>query len=215
MKFRPLKASFDLCKPLSTVEGHFRPNFDFLNPFPFIFQLLKPILILSRRAKLLLRKKRYQEQLLKNTDSQLDQLERLTHDLEFAQIEIQVVEGLKNGNVALKKMHDAFNIDEIERIMEETKEGVEKQKEIDDLLSGALTQEDEDAVEEEFNELINETVTLPEVPDAEIEDVTPGKELLVFCLFVFRCQLFCREKNEGEEEREGSREGGFRSISFM
>lgn len=27
------------------------------------------------------------------------------HDLEFAQIEVQVVEGLKNGNAALKKMH--------------------------------------------------------------------------------------------------------------
>jgi len=27
------------------------------------------------------------------------------YDLEFAQIEVQVVEGLKNGNAALKKMH--------------------------------------------------------------------------------------------------------------
>jgi len=29
---------------------------------------------------------------------------RQVHDLEFAQIEVQVVEGLKNGNAALKKM---------------------------------------------------------------------------------------------------------------
>lgn len=42
------------------------------------------------RAKLLLRKKRYQEQLLQNTDTQLEKLEQLTHDLEFTQIEIQV-----------------------------------------------------------------------------------------------------------------------------
>ena len=27
------------------------------------------------------------------------------HDLEFAQIEVQVVQGLKDGNAALKKMH--------------------------------------------------------------------------------------------------------------
>lgn len=27
------------------------------------------------------------------------------HDLEFAQIEVQVVEGLKNGNAALKKIN--------------------------------------------------------------------------------------------------------------
>jgi len=31
------------------------------------------------------------------------------HDLEFAQIEVQVVEGLKNGNAALKKMHQVWN----------------------------------------------------------------------------------------------------------
>jgi len=42
------------------------------------------------KAKLLLRKKRYQEQLLTNTDSQLETLEKLVHDIEYAQIEIQV-----------------------------------------------------------------------------------------------------------------------------
>lgn len=119
------------------------------------------------RAKLLLRKKRYQEQLLQNTDAQLEHLERLTHDLEFAQIESQVLEGLKNGNTALKKMHDAINIDEIERIMEETREGVEKQEEIDALLSGALTEEDEEAVNAEFESLIRES--LPDVPSSDIE----------------------------------------------
>lgn len=43
------------------------------------------------RAKLLLRKKFYQEKLLSNTDSQLLNLETLVHDIEFAQIEIQVI----------------------------------------------------------------------------------------------------------------------------
>ena len=32
------------------------------------------------------------------------------HDLEFAQIEVQVVEGLKNGNAALKKMQKVWNV---------------------------------------------------------------------------------------------------------
>lgn len=43
------------------------------------------------RAKLLLRKKRFQEGLLEKTDGQLDNLERLVHDLEFAQVEKQVL----------------------------------------------------------------------------------------------------------------------------
>lgn len=55
-------------------------------------QLAKKLLNEGKRdkAKLLLKKKRYQEQLLQNTDAQLEKLEQLTHDLEFAQIEIQV-----------------------------------------------------------------------------------------------------------------------------
>lgn len=55
-------------------------------------QLAKKLLNEGKRdkAKLLLKKKRYQEQLLQNTDAQLEKLEQLTHDLEFAQIEVQV-----------------------------------------------------------------------------------------------------------------------------
>ncbi|GLV42824.1 Vacuolar protein sorting 20 [Carabus blaptoides fortunei] len=125
------------------------------------------------RAKLLLRKKRYQEQLLQNTDAQLEHLDRMVHDIEFAQIEMQVLQGLKTGNTALKKMNDLFSIEEIERIMDETQEGVEKQQEIDAILSGALTAEDEEAVEAELEEIIGQSLpniptvvlTEPELPD--------------------------------------------------
>lgn len=76
---------------------------------------------------MLLKKKRFQEQLLSKTDGQLENLEKLTHDIEFAQIEVQVVQGLKIGNEALKKVNDALNIEDIEAILDETREGVEKQ----------------------------------------------------------------------------------------
>ena len=42
------------------------------------------------RAKLLLKKKRFQESQLEKSELQLDNLEKLTQDLEFAQIEVQV-----------------------------------------------------------------------------------------------------------------------------
>lgn len=119
------------------------------------------------RAKLLLRKKRYQEQLLQKTDGQLENLEKLTQDIEFAQVELQVIDGLKQGNEALKKVNDALSIEDIETILEETREGVEKQQEIDAMLSGVLTQEDEDAVEAELEQIIEES--LPNVPKEEME----------------------------------------------
>ena len=35
---------------------------------------------------------------MERTDKQLDNLEQLTHDIEFAQVERQVLDGLKSGN---------------------------------------------------------------------------------------------------------------------
>jgi len=118
------------------------------------------------RALLLLRKKRYQEQLLLKTDGQLTNLETLTHDLEYAQIELQVVEGLKQGNEALKKVNDVMKIEDIERILDETREAKDKQDEISNLLSGELTQEDDDAVEEELAAILKEQ--MPDVPSSEV-----------------------------------------------
>lgn len=128
------------------------------------------------RAKLLLRKKKYQESLLTRTDGQLDNLQTLVNDLEFAQVEQQVVNGLKIGNEALKKANEMLSIDEIEQIMDDTAEAIEKQKEIDLLISGQLSAEDEDDVLAELDDLVaaeaneaevEEDVTLPEVPTEE------------------------------------------------
>ncbi|XP_030560177.1 charged multivesicular body protein 6-A [Drosophila novamexicana] len=122
------------------------------------------------RAKLLLRKKKYQESLLSNADKQLDNLEKLAADLEFAQVEMKVLDGLKQGNAALKKVHDMLDINEVEKIMDETREGIEKQQEIDAILTDVLTQQDEDDVLAELDALEAEEqrVQLPDVPSEEL-----------------------------------------------
>ncbi|CAH3904174.1 charged multivesicular body protein 6-A [Pieris brassicae] len=135
-------------------------------------QLAKQLLAEDKRdkAKLLLKKKRYFENLLQNADIQLEKLEQLTHDLEFAQIEVQVLDGLKNGNAALKNIHEMLSIDEIERIMDETQEGIEKQREFDELISGQLTEEDDEAIEAELEEMLD-IKDLPEVPTEELPEM--------------------------------------------
>lgn len=102
----------------------------------------------------------------------MENLEKLTNDLEFAQVEQQVLDGLKIGNTALKKVHDILSIDEIESIMEETAEGIEKQREIDSILTDVLTVQDEEDVLAELDALIgnaNEDIAqkLPNVPEDE------------------------------------------------
>ena len=107
------------------------------------------------KAKLLLRKKKYQESILAKTDGQLDNLgkfdalfrfflvwvdwelifwlrfsfillETLVNNLEFSQVEKQVIDGLKMGNESLKKANEMFSIDEIEQIMDDTAEAIAK-----------------------------------------------------------------------------------------
>lgn len=70
------------------------------------------------------------------TEKQLDNLEQLVHDIEFAQVERRVLDGLKVGNEALKAANAMFSIEEIEQIMDDTEDAVEKQKEIDAMLTG-------------------------------------------------------------------------------
>jgi charged multivesicular body protein 6 len=40
----------------------------------------------------------------------------------------QVLNSLKAGNESLKEVHKLFSIEDIEQIMDETREGIEKQK---------------------------------------------------------------------------------------
>lgn len=109
--------------------------------------------------------------MLGTTDKEIEALEKLTNDLEFAQVQQQVLDGLKVGNEALKKIHEILTIDEVERIMDETREGIEKQQEIDAIIStGALSQEDEDSVAAELEELV--ASTLPAI-DEDIDDKLP------------------------------------------
>jgi len=122
------------------------------------------------RAKLLLRKKKFQEGLLDQTDKQLDQLERLTQDLEFSQVQSQVVEGLKKGNDALQKANSLFSTEDIEQLLDETQEAVEKQREIDELLSGQLSQIDEDEVLAELDQLIADEELVPTMPNPPKEE---------------------------------------------
>ncbi|XP_073345580.1 charged multivesicular body protein 6-like [Pagrus major] len=130
----------------------------------------------KEKALLLLKKKRYQEQLLDKTENQIGNLERMVQDLEFAQIERKVIDGLKVGNDCLKKMHEVMSIEEVERIMDETQDSIEYQRQIDEMLAGSLTQEDEDAVLAELEAITQGDVELPEVPSEELPEVPEASE---------------------------------------
>lgn len=62
-------------------------------------------------------------------------------------------------------------------------------QEINDILCGALSSEDEEAVEAELNELISveyQTAIdmLPTVPSKNLPIIIPGKKLLLYIVFI-------------------------------
>lgn len=81
------------------------------------------------RALLALRRKKYQESLLEKTDAQLEQLERLTSRVEFAQIQKDVVFGLEQGTRVLTEIHaEMGGIEHVEKLMGENAEAVAYQQ---------------------------------------------------------------------------------------
>ncbi|XP_040190873.1 charged multivesicular body protein 6-A-like, partial [Rana temporaria] len=160
-----------LCPPCAELSHFLSPFSLFHICFLFLFFFSFP-----RKAKLLLKKKRYQEQLLEKTDNQISNLEKMVEDIEFAQIEMKVIEGLKIGNDCLKKMHEVMSMEEVERIMDETQEGIDYQRQIDELLAGNLTTEDEEAILLELEAITQEDVELPDVPTEPLPETTPEKE---------------------------------------
>ena len=80
------------------------------------------------RARLALRRRKYQEQLLKKADEQLARLEELTSVVEFSLIQKDVLYGLQQGNAALKEIQKEMSLEAVERILDETAEGIAYQK---------------------------------------------------------------------------------------
>lgn len=81
------------------------------------------------RARLALRRKKYQESLLAKTDAQLEQLERLTAEVDFALVQKDVLFGLQQGTTVLKEIHrEMGGIENVEKLLGENEEAREYQR---------------------------------------------------------------------------------------
>ena len=128
------------------------------------------------KAQLALRRKKYQESLLSKTDAQLEQLQKLTTDIEFAAVQKDIMFGLQQGTAVLKQIHTEMGgIENVEKLLEENEEARAYEKEINELLGGQLSNADEDEVDSELQALDVEVngveaseEALPDVPMGEV-----------------------------------------------
>ncbi|KAM0723313.1 hypothetical protein Q7P37_001514 [Cladosporium fusiforme] len=135
----------------------------------------------KEKALLALRRKKYQESLLSKTDQQLAQLQALTSDVEFALVQKDVVFGLQQGTAVLKEIHKEMGgLEKVELIMSETEEAQAYQNEINEMLGGKMSNEDEDEVEDELLAMEREANGVPAMPDAPTKVQEPMPEPLAF-----------------------------------
>lgn len=110
------------------------------------------------------------ESLLEKSDSNLLNIEQLISTVEDQQKQLEIIDTLKIGNQALKTLNEALDIDKIEDILEETREGAEKQKEITRLISGGLDDEVEESEEDLLAQLVRLTSdTTEDVSQADVD----------------------------------------------
>ncbi|GMM50159.1 ESCRT-III subunit protein [Starmerella bacillaris] len=110
----------------------------------------------KQRALLFLRKQKFQNQLLEKSFSQLSNLEELIESIEFAQVQQEVVKGLEQGAQTLKAINAEMSLDKIDKIMDDTAEGIAYQREIEQTLSSAISDEDELAIERDLERMEKE-----------------------------------------------------------
>ena len=126
------------------------------------------------KALLALRRKKFQESLLSKTDLQLEQLQRLVADVEFAAVQKDVMYGLQQGTAVLRQIQaEMGGIEKVEKLMEENAEARAYEREISEMLGGRLSNQEEDEVEEELAALASK-VTEPQRID-EVPDVPQGE----------------------------------------
>ncbi|PRP83784.1 charged multivesicular body protein 6-B [Planoprotostelium fungivorum] len=130
----------------------------------------------KKEALLALKKKKYQLSLLEKTEGQLSNVGEMIDSIEFAQIEVKVFEGLKEGTKVLKELNDQMKIEDVEKLMEEAAEANETRQRIEEALSGKLTEDDEEEVLAELAKLEEEELNLPSVPNTDIGTTTPPRK---------------------------------------
>lgn len=141
-------------------------------------ELIKKLLKEKKRdkAKLALRKKKYQTNLLDKARNQLFNIEQLIEEIDVAEQQQEVLKAMQAGTDLLKQINSEMSLEDVEQLMDDTAEAIAFQEELNQILSGELNDVDEEDCLKELAQLEQmEADELGlEMPDAPSKQI--GKE---------------------------------------
>lgn len=113
----------------------------------------------KERARIVLKQKKAREIYISNAEHMIEGIESQINNVQTKQMEINMIENIKETNQILKHMNDLMPIEEVERIMDENQEQTDRLNEINDLLAQDTNPELNQAADEDLDRLLAELDT--------------------------------------------------------
>lgn len=130
------------------------------------------------RALLLLKVKKLKQDQADKASSQLLTVHQLMETIDWESQQLKVFNALKEGNLALQKLHEEMPLDKVEELMADTAESIAMEEEISKAIGGSWTEANEDDLLAELavleKEELAEQTSAAAAPVAAAAAVTPS-----------------------------------------